>query len=66
MKFWDYISKHMAEVALITIVVFALISMSIAFLCERPTQNTNIHITMDSTQIIYVKLINDSTNYVEK
>lgn len=62
MKFWNFISEHMAEISLIIIVLFALISMPIAFLTERTEATYNV--ILDSAQIINVKLVNDSSAYV--
>lgn len=62
MKFCDFISKHISEIVLFTIVVFALISIALAFCCEKPICKSN-NISIDSTQVINVRLIEDSINY---
>lgn len=62
MKFWNFISEHMTEISLIIIVLFALINMPITFLTERTEATYNV--VLDSTQIINVKLVNDSSAYV--
>ena len=62
MKFWNFISEHMAEISLIIIALFALISMPIAFLTERTEATYTV--VLDSAQIINVKLVNDSSAYV--
>lgn len=61
-KFWNFVSDHMAELSLISIVIFAMISLGFSFLKERPEQKLKTEVTIDSTQVINVKLINDSTN----
>lgn len=63
MKFWDYLSEHSAEAFLIIIVVLAIFSMPFAFLSKRPTTNCDCHVTVDSTQAINVKLVNDNSIY---
>ena len=65
MKFWNYVSEHATEIALIVIVIFTIVSMPIAFLCERPVQKVDSHITFDSTQVLNVKLVNDSCYVVQ-
>lgn len=61
MKIWDYLSEHFAEAALIIIIILAIISMPFAFLSKRPATNCDCHVTMDSTQTINVKLVNDNS-----
>ena len=63
MKFWDYLSEHSAEAFLIIIVVLAILSMPFAFLSKRPANNCDCHVTVDSTQTINVKLVNDNSTY---
>ena len=63
MKFWDYLSEHSAEAFLIIIVVLAIFSMPFAFLSKRPANNCDCHVTVDSTQTINVKLVNDNSTY---
>lgn len=60
MKFGDFLSNHITEIALITIVLFALFSMPVAFLGKRTEYNYKV--TFDSTQVVNVKLINDTTH----
>jgi len=63
MKFWSFVSEHIAEIALIAIVIFAIFSLPISFLCKRPA-TTQCNITIDSTQVLNVKLVNDSSYVV--
>lgn len=58
MKIGDFLSNHITEIALVTIVLFALFSMPIAFLGKKTEYNYNI--TYDTTQVLNVKLINDT------
>lgn len=58
MKIGEFLSNHLMEIALVTIVLFALFSMPIAFLGKKAEYNYKV--TFDSTQVVNVKLINDT------
>lgn len=62
LRFWNFVSDHMAELSLILIVVFTMFSFGFSFLKVRPEQKLKTEVTIDSTQVINVKLINDTTN----